>query len=301
MGIISVRLFGKFAAYAGDRSISGLNSRKLQEFFAYLLLNRNRIFSREILAEQVTPDAEPLKSRKALRQVLWRLQTVIDENANGTEDRLLLVDDEWVTINADARVWLDVAELEAAYKSSVGQSGEKLDDRTADALGDAVSLYRADLLEGCYQDWCLRERERLQSYFLAMLDKLVGYCAAHHAYEAGIVYGNQILSYDRARERAHYRLMQLYALAGDRTAALRQYQACQIALYEELRVAPGRRTTDLHERISADKLDSLLWTPPNRAPFAPDPSAGTFSALAQMRSQLKLYLAQLEQLLDADL
>jgi DNA-binding SARP family transcriptional activator len=300
MGMMSIHLLGKFAAYSDNRSVSGLNSRRLQEFFAYLLLNRNRTFSREILAEQITPDAEPLRSRKALRQVLWRLQTVVDENAHSSEDRLLLVDDEWVTVNADARVWLDVAELEAAYKSSVGQLGENLDDGTADALRKAVSFYRADLLEGCYQDWCLRERERLQNYFLAMLDKLVGYCAAHNQYEEGIVYANHILSYDRARERAHYRLMQLYARAGDRTAALRQYHSCEIALCEELSVAPSRRTSDLYEQISADTLDSILPAPAGRTSVPRDPNDAAFLALTHMRRELKLYVAQLEQILGAD-
>ena len=38
------------------------------------------------------------------------------------------------------------------------------------------SVYRGDLLEGCYQDWCLFERERLQNAYLAMLDKLMVRC-----------------------------------------------------------------------------------------------------------------------------
>lgn len=39
--------------------------------------------------------------------------------------------------------------------------------------------------------------------YLAMLDKLIVYCEAHHKYEAGLACGNRILRYDRARERTH--------------------------------------------------------------------------------------------------
>ena len=38
-----------------------------------------------------------------------------------------------------------------------------------------------------------------------------------------LAYGARILHCDRARERTHRRLMRLHFLAGDRTAALRQY------------------------------------------------------------------------------
>ncbi|NIN69138.1 MAG: hypothetical protein GTO63_31510, partial [Anaerolineae bacterium] len=81
---------------------------------------------------------------------------------------------------------------------------------------------------------CLYERERLQNMYLAILDKLVSYSEVQGAYEAGLGYGSRILSYDGARERTHRRLMRLYYLAGDRTAALRQYDSCVEALRREL-------------------------------------------------------------------
>ena len=36
-----------------------------------------------------------------------------------------------------------------------------MDEDRARSLEDAVSLYQGDLLEGCYEDWCIYERERL--------------------------------------------------------------------------------------------------------------------------------------------
>ena len=34
-----------------------------------------------------------------------------------------------------------------------------------------ASVYDGDLFDGCYQDWCLLERERLQNVYLVLLDK----------------------------------------------------------------------------------------------------------------------------------
>jgi hypothetical protein len=46
--------------------------------------------------------------------------------------------------------------------------------------------------------------------------------------------------------------MKLQCLAGDRTGALRQYDACRKALQEELRVRPSRRTEALRQHIQGD-------------------------------------------------
>src|SRR6185436_8118355 len=126
----------------------------------------------------------------------------------------------------------------------------------------AVEFYRGDLLEGCYQDWCLYERELLQNKYLPILDKLLGYCLVHQEFDAGQRYGGLILRYDRARERTHQLLMRLHFLAGDRTGALRQYERCVVALREELGVQPDRRTVALYEEIRGSQgnvsLDGML-------------------------------------------
>jgi DNA-binding SARP family transcriptional activator len=51
--------------------------------------------------------------------------------------------------------------------------------------------------------------------------------------------------------------MRLYYLAGDRTAALRQYARCRDALDQELEVKPGKRTMELYDRIRADDLETV--------------------------------------------
>jgi hypothetical protein len=93
--------------------------------------------------------------------------------------------------------------------------------------------------------------------YLIMLDKLMGYCEAHRKYEAGLVCGVVSLRYDLARERTHWRMMRLHYLAGDRTAALRQFERCVAALDEELGVRPAKRTVALYEQIRSDQLYDL--------------------------------------------
>ena len=122
----------------------------------------------------------------------------------------------------------------------------------AAVLDRAVDLYRGDLLEGWYQDWCLFERERLRTMYMMTVEKLLAYHLMHGELDEGFACGERILRHDRAHERTHWRLMRLRYLGGDRTGAMRQYDACVAALREELDVAPSERTTSLYELIRSD-------------------------------------------------
>jgi DNA-binding SARP family transcriptional activator len=244
-------LFAKFQARAGDRPVEGLHAPKVVELLSYLLVYRDRPHAREALAALQWADRPTAQAKKYLRQTLWQIQTALEA---GGSPPLLLVDVEWVQVDPQVAFWLDVTAFEEAFAEARNVPGWQLDGAAAAALEEAVGLYQGDLLEGCYQDWCLFERERLQGIYLAMLDKLIGHCEAQHDYQAGLAYGNRILRYDRARERTHRRLMRLHYLARNRTGALRQYERCVEALEQELGVGPSRRTVALYEQIRADRL-----------------------------------------------
>jgi DNA-binding SARP family transcriptional activator len=251
MTIVSIRLFCKFSAQYQDIDVC-LEARKVQELLCYLLLHRQRPHYREALAGLLWADCSIAQSKSYLRKALWQLQTALDVPTEAAV-RLLTLDEEWIQINPAADLWLDVAEFETAYAGSKGIQGSALTAAQMKALRHAVGLYEGDLFEGCYQDWLLFERERLQQMYIAMLDKLMGYCETQGLYEEGILYGTHVLSYDQARERTHQRLMRLYYLAHDRTAALRQYDRCVAILMRELGVGPDEHTTALYEHIRAHR------------------------------------------------
>jgi DNA-binding SARP family transcriptional activator len=247
MGVLTIRLFGQLQMQQDDQVLDAWNSRKGHELLAYLLLHRERTHTRQALADLLWPESTSEQSMKYLRHTLWRLQTVLDHSIEVT-------DPESLGLNLTAGLWLDVMEFEQAYARVQGMSGEELDGPRAQIVQEALNLYRGDLLEGWYQDWCLFERERLQRMYLSMLEKLMAYCEAHGKYELGLECGTCALRYDVAHERIHRRLMRLYYLAGDRTAALRQYERCVTLLREELGVEPSERTLALYQQIRSGQL-----------------------------------------------
>ena len=255
MSMLSIQLFGKFCVRRNEQVLEGFEVRKVQELFCYLLLHRDHSLPRETLAGLLWPDTTTIQSKKNLRQALWQLQSALGSQTGAMNERILLVEPEWVQLNLEADFWLDVVAFEKTYDLVQKVPGHELDVQRVNALQEAVQLYQGPLLEGWYQDWCLLERERLQNMYLSLLDKLMSYCEACHDYETSLLYGMRIMFYDRARERTHRRLMRLYYLLGDRAEALRQYERCAAALEEELGVRPSKSTVALYKQIQADQLD----------------------------------------------
>jgi len=262
MSTVKFFLFGKFCLEADGKLIDKIESRKAEELLVFLLLNRDQPHPREKLADILWGEISQDQVSNYLRKALWQLQSALDEFGLSKKN-LLSVDAEWIQVNPHFEFWLDVAIFEDAFKHTQGILGRDLDDEQAQIIQRAVEIYRGELLDGWYQDWCLYERERLQHQYLAMLDKLMDYCEVHQQYEDGLLHGEKILRYDRAREHTHRRLMRLYYLSGDRTAALRQYRKCVETLREELDIEPAQRTRQLLEMIRIDKLENTQYPKEN--------------------------------------
>jgi DNA-binding SARP family transcriptional activator len=254
MSQLSVRLFGRLSVQCKGQVVRGLNAGKVQELFCYLLLHRDRPHPREALASLLWGDTPTAQSKKYLRQVLWQLQGALRCHVESVANRTLLIDSDWVQLNSAALLWLDVADFERAASLGRSEPSENLNAGALRTLQTAVELYQGHLLEGWYQEWCMGERERLQSIYLTMLDKLMGYCESHELFDAGLRYGALSLRYDKARECTHERLMRMHFLAGDRAAALRQYDRCVCALDEDLGVKPSEVTIALYQQISGGRL-----------------------------------------------
>jgi DNA-binding SARP family transcriptional activator len=256
--MLHIHLFGKFQVCYGKENLPGFEARRVQELFSYLLLYRDRPHSRDALATLLWGNKSTAQSKKYLRQALWQLQTALDSQSENDKEGILEADTEWIQINPHASFWLDVTTFTRAYASVQGVPGPELNPDQLEALKQTITIYQGDLLENWYQDWCLYQRERLQNMYLAILDKLMGYCEAYAQYEEGIAHGTFILGFDQARERTHRRLMRLHYLAGDRTAALRQYDRCTKVLDEELGVEPGRSTATLYQQIRTDNMEAII-------------------------------------------
>ena len=259
LALLKITLLGKFSVVWGNEKVDGIQARKVEELLCYLLLFRDHPQSRETLSQILWEDQPPIKAKKNLRQALSHLQRALHQACANVPGLRLNVESDWIQIDANIDSCLDVVEFEKSYHLVAGKQARELTDDDFVAMQNAIVLYKGDLLEGWYQDWCAIERERFQTMYLALLDKLVQYCEVHQNYDLGLAYGTEILRRERASERAHRQMMRLHYMAGDRTQAIYQYERCKLALDEELGVEPSQRTMDLYQQIRSDTYQPPLF------------------------------------------
>ena len=295
MPTLKFQLFGKLKVQCGPNSVIVLEGRKEQELLSYLLVHADRPHARETLATLLWGDTSTEKSRKYLRQALWHIHSTL-KAAQPEGMQILLVEHDWVQLNLAGDCWIDVASFECAYADTKGVPSNQLDQVRAELLMSAVDLYKGDLLDGWYNDWCLFERERLQNMYLTMLDKLMSYSMEHHKYETGISYGSEILRYDHASERTYRQLMLMKNSAGDRTGALRLYHRCVAALHEELAVKPERHTVALYEHIRSDGINKM--DQPEQTSAVPNSSV---TEVLHRLKRLQLVLAAVQKRVQRDI
>ncbi len=258
---LRITLFGKFSVRIGEESLLDHAPQRAQELLAYLALHRGRPHPREALAELLWSDGEQPHSRKYLRQALWQLHSGLLALGRPRAARLIHAEADWLELELDDHDELDTLRFERAFAAGRGARSDLLRPEVARDLAEAAQLYRGDLLEGCFADWCQYERERFRRMYLAVLDTLVEYQEARHEYEAAIAYATLALRYDVARERSHRSLMRLLAKSGDRAGALRQYERCIEALKDELGVEPEPETVVLQQVIRAGGIVGAIREP----------------------------------------
>ena len=152
----------------------------------------------------------------------------------------------------DAGLWLDVAEFRHLVgtwlSATIIRKWEVCPACLAD-LAEAVELYSDHFLAGFslrdtanFDEWQFFEAEELRQTLASALERLVMGYRAQRKHDSAIPYARRRLALDPLHEPAHRQLMELYAVAGQRSAALRQYQECVRILDDELGVEPSEET-----------------------------------------------------------
>ncbi|MCG8369601.1 MAG: bacterial transcriptional activator domain-containing protein [Proteobacteria bacterium] len=278
--------------------------------FSFLVLNRERLVSRDALFSHFYPDLPESTARKRLRNAIWRIRSVV-EPKGAKQGRYLSVRNRLVGFNADSDHWLDVDVYESRIASIQNGSRSRLTKEQAAVAGQAIDLYRGRLLEGYCEDWCLWHQERSKLQLLSTIEGLMQYFAARNDWPSAILNAQHLLSHDPLREHVYRDLMNYYYRIGDRPAALKQYETCALLLRTELGIEPMRETRALRNAIRAesalqalapnpDERDARSFPEPLRRNIGPGLETGDGPAthtLDEVRSSLKQAMALVTQLI----
>jgi DNA-binding SARP family transcriptional activator len=234
----------------GQRPVKIAHNEKT--LLAYLLLWPGRSHTRSILAALCWGDQAEEQAKACLSTTLWRLRRSLEANDGHADQYLITSQDGRIGFNWECDHWLDSKTFDECARNFLAVSLESLQQQHADAIEAVLPIYAGDLLEGFYDSWVLRERERLNLVYADSLLRLMQYYKQCGAYERSLEFGQRILRGDSLREDVHREIMYLYAQTGRRTQAIQQYETCRKLLAAELEVTPMPETELLYAAILAN-------------------------------------------------
>ncbi len=231
---------------------------------------------REHLCFLFWPDTPESTARRNLSHLLTHLRRALPA------PEVLLDSDDQVGLDPQ-RAWSDVTAFErlcAALTSSplhpppplpiLGEGeGGRGGRGEGEVLQQAVNLYRGPFLAGFslpdspeFEAWATQERYAWERLYLEALATLIEERAARGEHDAAIAYARRYLETDDLAEDVHRRLIELYATAGHRSEALRQFERCAVILERELGVSPLPETRAVYQAILADQPPPRLVARP---------------------------------------
>ncbi|HEY8684178.1 MAG TPA: BTAD domain-containing putative transcriptional regulator [Chloroflexota bacterium] len=247
---LKIQLLGRFRVTVGPVTLEerDWHLRKAAMIVKLLALAPNHRLHREQVIDLLWPELASKAAENNLHHALHVARRTLDPS--GTM-RALRLEEATVVLHWPAEVWTDVEAFEtslaAARRSRVSASYRR-----------ALALYTGDLLPGDrYEDWAADRRVALHTLFVAGQLELAACYKAEGEYGEAIEALQRAVTAEPALEEGHVELMRLYARAGQRQQAIRQYEQLKTSLARELDVEPEAATRALYSQILAGTIPDV--------------------------------------------
>jgi DNA-binding SARP family transcriptional activator len=251
---LQFQLLGGFNVRVDGRSLSRLARRsRAAELLKLLALAPRHHLHREEVLDLLWPDFDSDAATNNLHRTLHAARRTLEPALQaGRPSAFLRLDAEVLTLRAPGALWVDVEAFELAC--TIAETG-----RDPAAYEAALDLYTGDLLPADrFADWAAIRREALRARYTGLLFGLAALYEARQESGMAVHVFDRLVAVEPAYEEAHVRLMRLYALAGLRTRALRQYRLLKDSLRRELDAEPERASRHLADEIAKGRFAAAV-------------------------------------------
>jgi len=264
---LTFSLLGETQVFLNGKPIQDLSAEKARALLYYLAVEGDRAHRRESLAEMLWPEKPPGYGRNNLKQTLSILKKTLGDA--GAEEPIIISSKRDLQFNTSCDHQVDALELERISRRIQTHSHQDLHhcEHCSRQLETAAELYQDDFLSDFYlpdspefNEWTLTKREYLRRLMVEILTKLSDIQETHGDHKKAATYARKLVELEPWSEVYHRRLIALLAASGKRSAALKQYQACERILRDEFDALPSPQTMALYERIKSGEYPGKTKT-----------------------------------------
>ena len=210
--------------------------RKAKTIVKLLALGTGQRIHRDVLIEQLWPEADPAVGANNFHQALHAARRVV-----GAEN--LVLQDEVVVLGGGGGVAIDVDDFEAA--AAVAAS-----TRAPEDIRHTLTLWSGELLpEDLYEDWAAPHRDRLNAVRNRLVGDLAGALMAGGLPDQAVELLEPLAVARPLDEDVHRSLLLALAATGRRWDAAAAFERLRDGLAESYGVAPEPETTAVYRRL----------------------------------------------------
>ncbi len=242
--IWQIRLLGGLRLVGNGQDISAFPRHKMAALLCWLAYHPGTCHSREMLAEMLWPGEGPEPVQDRFRHVLHELRGLLEPDGI-SKGSVILSDGKGIQLNS-ASIQVDVLIFESGMKSAAREDDPQL---CLALLLESLEHYGGDLLPGFYEDWILRERDRLAERHRSALSDAAERLSRSGRLAQAIEMASLAVRSDPTQEDSNCLLMRLHAQAGRPAEVERQYRQFERTLKTDLNERPSPATKQLFEQL----------------------------------------------------
>ncbi|MGH2447422.1 MAG: response regulator [Chloroflexota bacterium] len=254
-GRLSVYCLGSIRVYRDDRLLfdESWRNKPAKTIFKLLFDRAGQLYPKDVLAEQLWPEAEPDAAANRLRVAVHELRKMFDQPARDHGDGYIRQQGGAYCFDAGTDFWSDVNAFgEAVLRGKEMAAGGKIAEALV-AYSQGEALYHAEYLrDDPFSEWAVATRERLREEHLDMLAEVAQLHGDLGNPGQAATYCRKIVRIEPWREQTYRRLMEYLVRAGRPHEALRGFEECRRALLAEVDAEPSEETVRLRNRINRD-------------------------------------------------
>ncbi|MDQ3855374.1 MAG: winged helix-turn-helix domain-containing protein, partial [Chloroflexota bacterium] len=252
---VHLKTLGTFEVWRGVEPVADREwkTARAKSLLQLLASRRGQFLSKERILEILWPDAEPEAADNSFRFTLSTLNKVLEpQRPEGSLPYFIVRRGDSYGLEPSSQVTIDSEEFTRLVRAARALPRElpSAVDEAQELYSRALELYTDDYLpEQVYEDWTSAERERLRELYFIAAGDLADLLLQRGDVDRVVALCRSVLDRDPCREDATRLLMRAHLARGDRTGAVRAYQACVSALNRDLGLDPLPETVQLYREV----------------------------------------------------
>ncbi len=253
-GSLRVYGLGSLRVYRDDVLLfdESWRNKPAKTIFKLLFASRGQRYPKDVLLEELWPEADPDVASNRLRVAVHELRKTLGEGSRKKSVRTHIAQQEGsYYFDTAVAYWSDVREFEEQIEQGRALAEAGKIDQALQAYRRAEVLYGGDFLrDDPFFEWTVSTRERLREAHLRGLSDAARIHAQIGEPDEAAGFCRKILRVEPWREEVYRRLMTYLAASGRPHEALRAFEECRRALYAEIEAEPAPDTVRLRDAIA---------------------------------------------------